>query len=441
MKPNIFLLVIDSLRSDKTYGKEKSSLTPNLNSLISQGTYFKQAISTTDQTGLSLGSLFTSLYPFKSGITYFNFDHDIPNLFDILKYEKYELNSFVPDLSFFQKMTKKFDYNEYYVYDKRGDWIQLVGFGDKILEKFDHMKKPWFFFTHLMDLRPPYFLPPEFDKNEFGKTKYDRMLSYIDLWIGKFLKKINLNNTIFILSADHGDYISAVNEDLNEIKIPKILKKTNLIVPSSLTDKILSKLQKRRSSNELKNYESRMVPKDFRTLQNRFEHKFLFDELLRIPLVFTGYNVPSNLIIDQQVRQVDILPTLCDLAMFSKKNELVNGKSLTPLFNEQILSEEPAYIETGSSNSKNLGRLIGIRTSNFKYLRSRSKPGENVILYDLKNDPDEMNNIAESNLEIIEDMENQLVKIREGPIIDDSLKISNDESKKVEDELRKMGYI
>ena len=111
MKPNIFLLVIDSLRSDKTYGKEKSSLTPNLNSLISQGTYFKQAISTTDQTGLSLGSLFTSLYPFKSGITYFIFDHDIPNLFDILKYEKYELNSFVPDLSFFQKMTKKFDYN------------------------------------------------------------------------------------------------------------------------------------------------------------------------------------------------------------------------------------------------------------------------------------------------------------------------------------------
>ena len=73
MKPNIFFLVIDSLRADKTYGKKKSSVTPNLDSLISQGTYFKQAISTADQTGLSLGSLFTSRYPFKSGITYFNF--------------------------------------------------------------------------------------------------------------------------------------------------------------------------------------------------------------------------------------------------------------------------------------------------------------------------------------------------------------------------------
>ena len=87
MKPNIFFLVIDSLRADKTYGKKKSSVTPNLDSLISQGTYFKQAISTADQTGLSLGSLFTSRYPFKSGITYFNFDHSIPNIFDVLKNE------------------------------------------------------------------------------------------------------------------------------------------------------------------------------------------------------------------------------------------------------------------------------------------------------------------------------------------------------------------
>ena len=55
MKPNIFFLVIDSLRADKTSGKNKSSITPNLDLLISQGTYFNQAISTADQTGLSLG--------------------------------------------------------------------------------------------------------------------------------------------------------------------------------------------------------------------------------------------------------------------------------------------------------------------------------------------------------------------------------------------------
>ena len=50
------------------------------------------------------------------------------------------------------------------------------------------------------------------------------MLSYIDSWLGKFLEKIDLEETIFVLSSDHGDYISVLDEDLNQIKIPKILQ-------------------------------------------------------------------------------------------------------------------------------------------------------------------------------------------------------------------------
>ena len=183
-----------------------------------------------------------------------------------------------------------------------------------------------------------------------------------------------------------------------------------------------------------------MSPGDFRTLQNRCD-EFLFDELLRIPLVFTGFNIPSNHIVEQQVRQVDICPTLCDLAMLSKTNDLINGKSLVPLLNEQESSEEPAYIETGSSSSKTLGKLIGVRTSNYKYLRSRSESDQNVVLYDLKNDPNEIKNIAQENPEIIQQMETQLIKIRENFNQDTYVKTSNDENKKVEDELRKMGYI
>ncbi|NDF25813.1 MAG: hypothetical protein EB149_07540, partial [Thaumarchaeota archaeon] len=57
MKSNIFFLTIDSLRSDKIYGPNKSSLTPNIDSLINNGVYFTQAISTSDATGLSIGSI------------------------------------------------------------------------------------------------------------------------------------------------------------------------------------------------------------------------------------------------------------------------------------------------------------------------------------------------------------------------------------------------
>lgn len=441
MKPNIIFLSIDSLRFDRIFGKNKSSITPNIDKLISNGVSFNQAISTADQTGLCLGSVFTSSYPFKTGISYFNFDHSIPNFFDIMKKESYELISYLPDLSFFKNVSKNFDSNEYYTYDKRDEWVQLIGYGHDIIEKISNLKNPWFYFIHLMDLRPPYSIPEEFNKIEFGKTGYERMLSYIDSWIGKFIKKIKLDDTIFVLTADHGDYISILkNNDLNDIKLPTILKKSKKIIPTKVSDKILSSLQKQKKSNELQKLKDNLSSKDFRTLQNRCDD-FLFDELLRIPLIFTGYNLPQNIVIHQQVRQIDIFPTLIEFGNLSSTIEKMDGKSLVPLLTDQNISEIPAYIETGSSNSKTLGNVIGIRTSNYKYLRSRYNKNQDVVLYDLKNDENETENIASSSDEIIEKMEEILQKIRDNSNVDDSVTISDEQSKEIEDELKKLGYI
>ena len=440
MQPNIFLLTIDSLRFDKTFGENKSSVTPNLDSLIDNGAYFRQAIATADQTGLSLGSLFTSLYPFKSGISYFQVDHNVPNFFQLLQRENYKLHSFVPDLSFFKKLTKNFEKNEYYVYNDRENWLQLVGFGNQILDKLEQMEKPWFCFVHLMDLRPPYHLPTEFDKEELGDTKYDRMLSYIDTWIGKFLEKIDLEKTIFVLSSDHGDYIPVLEEDLNQIKIPKVIKKTKKIIPNTISEPILSKLQRTRKFIELKKLKKNMTAQQFRTLQDRGD-EFLFDELVRIPFVLTGLGVPSNSIIEKQVRQVDICPTLCELIGASNDLGSINGRSLVPLLNEQSLTEEPAYIESGSATAKKLGKAIGIRTSNYKYLRSRRDSTKNITLYDLKNDPNETENIASLNPQIVKKMEKILQKITNDSTEYNTVSNTKDESKKIESELRKLGYL
>ena len=60
MNPNILFLVIDSFRADKFSGSNKSSLTPNIDKMIQNGAYFKQAISSADGTPLSLASIFTA---------------------------------------------------------------------------------------------------------------------------------------------------------------------------------------------------------------------------------------------------------------------------------------------------------------------------------------------------------------------------------------------
>ena len=48
----------------------------------------------------------------------------------------------------------------------------------------------------------------------------------------------------------------------------------------------------------------------------------LYDDLIKVPLIFSGVNIPSNKKITQQVRHVDIFPTIEDLISLPKKNDI-----------------------------------------------------------------------------------------------------------------------
>ena len=72
-----------------------------------------------------------------------------------------------------------------------------------------------------------------------------------------------------------------------------------------------------------------------------------------------------------------------------------NGRSLVPLINGEKLEELPAYIEVGINlaqliDKKNIqvqGKIIGLRTSEYKYLRDRNDKNKHVRLFNLKDDP------------------------------------------------------
>ena len=98
-------------------------------------------------------------------------------------------------------------------------------------------------------------------------------------------------------------------------------------------------------------------------------------------------------------------------------------------------------MESGSASATKLGKVMGIRTSHYKYLRSRKDLTKNVVLYNLKNDPNETKNIASLNPQIVEEMEGILQKITTDSAVYDLPSITKDESKKVEAELRKLGYL
>lgn len=444
MKHNILFITIDSLRADKVYGQNKSSLTPNMDSLINNGIYFTQAISTSDATGLGLGSVFTATYPFKTGITHFNYNPDTLNYFDLLKKNGYNAYATVPDLSFFLALTKNFTDTDAYVYDKRESWVQLVGgVGNLIIDRLENkLKEPWAYFIHLMDLHGPFYIPLEFDSEKFGKTRYDRMVSAIDVWLGKFLQKIDLTKTLVVLSADHGDYIPIMGKNPKKpSKIHELLKKGKKTLPilEPIGLRIFIAIRSMKKSYNYNKLKKELTEDDLRTLNSRGQW-YLYDELIRIPLIFAGSVLSSTKKILTPVRQVDIFPTIVDILNIQNLQTSVDGISLLPVIEGKIIDEISAYIETGSRDPKKLGNIIGVRTEQYKYFRSRNDPNTNVVLFDLKSDPYERNNLASSKPEKVQDMEHLLNNVRKDSR-QELHEMDDEETKKIQEELKKLGYM
>ena len=452
MKPNILFLVIDSLRSDKCYGITKTSITPNIDSLIHQGIYFSQAISSIASTAPSMGSMFTGLFPFKTGMSndsYEKLNSMIPTYVEHLKKNGYTTFATTSEINSFLGLTEDFDlklesstYNNYF--------SLFNGLGDKILQKLDsQLKQPWFFYIHVNDLHQPVIVPKNFDNKKFGETDYEKMISAIDYWIGKIMKKINLKNTLVVLTADHGEYVRSlkVNDKLINLESgvgEKILWKIGNKVPDSLCEpkrKISSYLHKIRNSARKKNirnlnlskYEKRIL-----TTSRMSQGSHVYDDILKVPLVFSGNSIKSHKIISQQVSLVDIFPTIIDLAGLKNLNSDIDGTILTPLFSDQSLNEKPIFIQSIPHITENQKNFVGIRTSKFKYVKDNN---QNFELFDLINDPLEEHDISKDNSETVFKMESILQEYLNQKINLNSKKLDGDERKKIEDELKKLGYI
>tara|TARA_Y100000310_G_C20703955_1_gene832894 strand:- start:2645 stop:4006 length:1362 start_codon:yes stop_codon:yes gene_type:complete len=453
MNPNVILLIIDSFRSDKFFDIDTSKK-PNIDNLIKNGTYFSQAISSSDATILSWAGLYTGKHPFKTGIRSSRFnklDDNVQTMFDILKLSDYSLYGFTPTFSETIGLFPEFENkNNLYDFTERLD----TGLGTKILDIFSCLpnNKPWFLNIHLMDLHFPLVVPSSFKSQSFGFSKYDKIISSIDSWIGKFIKNIDFSNTILIITADHGTYIKKLEKNSeiidfedngeNEILKKKLVTHTpNFLKP--LKDKIFfSKESKNNlkksallSKYDLKSYEKRALLSGSFSLDHD-----VYDEKLRIPLLFVGKNVEKNKIFTKQVRLIDILPSLSYLTKTEFDYTLVDGKNLFPLKSKEIFKEEPAYVESNPMIDMESNDVIGIRTSKFKYFRDKDSKIKRVHLFDLSSDPFEENNIAQSNTSLVSEMESILDDILSH---NEKLKINENDlaSNEIENELRKMGYV
>ena len=452
MQPNIFFLDLDSFRADKFMGVSKSSITPNIDKLIKNGTYFSQSITAADGTIISLNATFNSQFPFRTGTRSEKIILKDNNYFDILKNNGYHIYGFVPDTLAFTKFLNYCENdNAGYYYARNRNLLNfegiLEGLGEKMIDflSSNKMKEPWFFFTHTIDLHFPLVVPEEFNDEKFGDNPYERVLSALDQWIGKFIEKIDRSNTLILLSGDHGSLIPFENKGTRDFE-PEMkteLKIGKKIMPKSTHKfgaKMIMGVKNRIRDSRLKQANKGLTAYQIRS---RLSHTTLLlnEEIVHVPLIFAGVSTPKNKIIPELVRTVDIFPTILDIIDIDYSIlEDRDGRSLVPMFEDKKLPELPAYFNTIAHKEITLDDKVGIRTSKYKYFRHLTDQEKEINLYDLENDPQENINIASENPDIVKEMEKILEDFTKNSVTEEE-KLTEEEEKIVEAQLKDLGYI
>ncbi len=139
----------------------------------------------------------------------------------------------------------------------------------------------------------------------------------------------------------------------------------------------------------------------------RFDHGFsLYDELIRTLLVFRLPNAKAGKIIEDQIRAIDIMPTLLDLLGIKASKKVstqMKGESLVPLMSGQHMHLD-AFSET---DYRLVTHKRSLRTyDGWKFIYTM-ETGQRE-LYNLKADPAELNNLIGKEERLAYELEQRL---------------------------------
>lgn len=207
------------------------------------------------------------------------------------------------------------------------------------------------------------FYGKTFDKKylELAINLYDSKIRYVDEHIGALLnfleRKDILDNTILIITADHGE------EFLEHGAYGHV---------------------------------------------GKYFYTHMYQELLKVPLIIYNSNY-SPKIINDNVSILDLFSTIIDMLKIDLSNGLIESLSLSTLIEDGrnirdiIISEASLYNkERGTLEIKyDERRVISVIYNEWKYIYYES-PSFSSELYNLKKDPYERNNLIDENEDIID---------------------------------------
>ena len=351
--PDIFLITIDTLRADHVhcYGYEQIQ-TPALDALAKDGIRFANAFTPSPITNTSHASILTGLLPGSHGVTDFAIPLSAshPTIAELLKKQSYHTAAFIGAVILDSKTLapgfgRGFDYYDNFPehpqtksrfggVERRG--MDVVQHAEAWLTK--NPTGAHFLWVHLYDPHDPYEPPAPYSKT-YKDRLYDGEIAYADSALAHFIAYLkqsgHYRNAIIVVVGDHGEGLGEHNEDTHGI--------------------------------------------------------FLYDSTTHVPLILKlPAAVHAGMAVSSQVRTVDIVPTVLELAgapILEKRD----GESLIPYFAGTDEPSRPAFGETDYPLRFGWAPLRSVRSEGFKFIEA-PRPE----LYDLQLDAGEQNNRYEA---------------------------------------------
>jgi arylsulfatase A-like enzyme/Flp pilus assembly protein TadD len=363
--PNVVLITIDTLRADHLgcYGYRQIK-TPNIDALAADGARFARAFTVVPVTLPSHTAMLTGTYPMLSGMHDFSgnkLSPQQPTLATVLKQSGYVTGAVVASAVLDSRFGLNQGFDFYYDHfdfsrleEANLDEMERPGnaVADQVLDWLGkNSDKKFFLWMHLYDPHYPY-RPPEPFRSEYADRPYDGEIAFADEQVGRllrFLKDKGLyQNTVFVLSGDHGESLGEHGEKTHGF--------------------------------------------------------FIYNATMHVPLIIHLPGKSVAPVVEGPVSLVDLMPTVLAAVGLDIPSQ-VQGRSLLPILRgEKGNRERTVYGETFLPRIHfNWSELRGAENAKYHFIDA-PRPE----LYDLAKDPGELHDLFADKKAVAEEMRAQL---------------------------------
>jgi arylsulfatase A-like enzyme/Tfp pilus assembly protein PilF len=352
---NVLLITLDTMRADRigAYGYA-GARTPNLDALAQNGIRFDDATAPAPITGPAHAAILTGMLPGRVGVID-NVTTPLPEsavtLGEILAQRQFATAGFVgafildrpygfaQGFATFESGFTRVDSGNEANAERAADAV--VSDASRWLASLP-ADRPFFAWVHLYDAHVGYHPPQPFSQD------YDGEIAFVDQQIGRLLTAIRARSaaadTLVVAVGDHGESLGEHGEDEHGI--------------------------------------------------------FLYDAVLRVPLIASGAGIATPRVVSTQVRAIDVAPTILDLLGIPAP-ENIDGISLRPAMEGRTPADPPSSYSESHYPKLHYGwsELRAVRADGWKAIDA-PKPE----LYNLRDDPREQTNLYASQAALAQKM-------------------------------------